>query len=337
MQKGKMSRYMNMMTDFAFKKIFATEENKALLIAFLNETVPPRETKEAIVDVQYLPTEQLGNIEEDRKAIFDIYCTDAKGKRYIIEMQIGRQEHFMERSLFYATFPVQSQAVKGKWNFAMKPLYHIAILNFIMFPGDKSCLSHISLIREETGEKASDILNFVVIELPKFRKKIRDLETNLDYWMFSFKNLYRLKEPPPGVRSEIFDKLFSVADTKKLTKMEKQEYRKSVAEYADVQLMMDYSKKEGMQHGLLQGERRGLRLGKRQGLLQGEQRGLKKGVQQGLLQGEQRGLKKGVQQGQQQALAAVAKSGFKKGMSVETVSELTGLPIQEVKLLLMSL
>jgi predicted transposase/invertase (TIGR01784 family) len=79
--------------------------------------------------------------------------------------------------------------------------------------------------------------------------------------------------------------------------MEKQEYRKSVAEYADVQLMMDYSKKEGMQRG------------------------------------ERRGLKKGIQQ----ALTAVAKSGFKKGMSVETVSELTGLPIQEVKLLLMSL
>jgi predicted transposase/invertase (TIGR01784 family) len=316
---------MNMMTDFAFKKIFATEENKVLLIAFLNDIVPHGET---IIDVQYLPTEQLGNIEEDRKAIFDIYCTDAAGKRYIIEMQIGQQEHFMERSLFYATFPIQAQAVKGKWDFAMKPLYHIAILKFTMFHGDKSCRSHISLIREETGKKVSSALNFIIIELPKFRKKIKDLETNLDYWMFSFKNLYRLTEPPSGVHSEIFDKLLSVADTKKLTTMEKQEYRKSVAEYADVQLMMDYREKVGMERGEKRGERRGLRLGM--------QRGLQQGLLQGLLQGEQRGEKRGEQR-LQQARADIARSALKKGMSIETVSELTGLTLQEVKSLLISL
>jgi predicted transposase/invertase (TIGR01784 family) len=314
MKKMRIGRYMNMMTDFAFKKIFATEENKALLIAFLNDILPHEET---IMNVQYLPTEQLGYVEEDRKAIFDIYCTDANGRRYIIEMQIGQQEHFMERSLFYSTFPIQAQAVRGKWDFAMKPLYHIAILDFTMFHGDKNHLSHISLMREETGEKASNALNFVVIELPKFKKKIKDLKTNLDCWMFCFKNLHKLAEQPPELLSETLDRLFSTAETKKLTTMEKQEYRKSVADYADVQLMMDCSKKEGV----LCGERRG------------ERRGLKKG----LLQGEQRGLLKGKHQGLQQALISVASSALKKGMSIETVSELTGLSVQKVKRLLMSL
>jgi predicted transposase YdaD len=123
--------------------------------------------------------------------------------------------------------------------------------------------------------------------------------------------------------------------------MEKQEYRKSVAEYADVQLMMEYREKVGMERG----ERRGLRLGKKQGLLlgllQGEERGLQKGVQQGLLQGEERGLQKGeergLQKGLQQARISIAKSALQQGMSIETVSRLTSLPVQEVTLLLKSL
>jgi predicted transposase/invertase (TIGR01784 family) len=307
MKKEQYGRYMNLMTDFAFKKVFGTEENKALLIAFLNEVVPHKET---IVDVQYLPTEQLGNIKDDRKAIFDLYCIDEKGERYIIEMQVVQQEHFMGRSLFYATFPIQSQATKGKWNFELKPLYHIAILNFSLFDDD-DCISHVSLVKEETKKKVSDILNFIIVELPKFRKEIKELKTKLDCWLFSFKNLHKLEVQPPEIQGEIFDKLFSVADTNKLTTMEQRTYKRSVTQDYDVQLAMDYSRKKG--------------------IAKGEEIGIKKGEQRGLQRGLQQGMQQGLQQGMQQGLIAVAKAGLKEGLSVELVAKLTGLTIQQVK------
>ena len=249
MKKVKYGRYMNLMTDYAFKKIFGTEENKALLIAFLSEIVPHTEP---IVDVQYLQTEQLGNIGGDRKAIFDLYCIDEKGERYIIEMQIGRQEHFMERSLFYATFPIQLQAVKGKWDYKMKPFYHISILNFSLLDDD-DFVSHVSLIKEENHKKVSNILNFIIVELPKFRKDINELITKLDCWLYSFKNLYKMEIQPPEIGGKIFDRLFTAADTNTFTTMEQTAYRKSIAKDYEVQLMMDYKFKDGMQQGMQQG------------------------------------------------------------------------------------
>jgi len=64
-------RYINPFTDFGFKKIFGTEENKDLLIDFLESLLPE---KGKIKTLNFLKTENLGNTPEDRKAIFDLYC-----------------------------------------------------------------------------------------------------------------------------------------------------------------------------------------------------------------------------------------------------------------------
>ncbi len=78
-------RYMNPLSDFAFKKLFFSELNKELLINFLNEVLPG---KDKILDIQYQPTLQLGDWEADRKVIFDIFCTNEKGEFFIIEINV---------------------------------------------------------------------------------------------------------------------------------------------------------------------------------------------------------------------------------------------------------
>ena len=326
MKKENYGRYMNLLTDYAFKKIFGTEKNKALLIAFLNEIVPHRET---IVDVQYLPTEQLGNIEGNRRAFFDLYCIDEKGKRYIIEMQIGRQEHFMSRSLFYSTFPLQAQAKKGKWNFELKPLYHIAILNFSMYDDD-SCVGHIYLVRKENNEKVSEVLNFIVVELPKFKKEIKDLQTKLDCWLYSFRNLSTLEAQPPEMRGEIFDRLFAAADTNKLTTMEQKAYNKSIAKDFHVQLIADYSRKEGEARGKAIGEAKGILKGEARGEARGMRKGILKGMQKGILKGEARGKREGERLGMKQKAITVAEISLKEGFPVKLVAKLSGLTVQQV-------
>ncbi|MBK6930723.1 MAG: PD-(D/E)XK nuclease family transposase [Saprospirales bacterium] len=76
-------KYINPFTDFGFKKLFGSEPNKDLLIDFLNQVLPG---KHKIKDLTYARTEQLGNSEADRKAIFDLYCVGENGERFIVEM-----------------------------------------------------------------------------------------------------------------------------------------------------------------------------------------------------------------------------------------------------------
>lgn len=93
-------KYINPFTDFGFKKLFGSEFNKDLLIDFLNQVLGDREQ---IRDLTYLNTEKLGKIQSDRKAVYDLYCENEKGDRFIIELQNVPQQYFKDRSIFYST------------------------------------------------------------------------------------------------------------------------------------------------------------------------------------------------------------------------------------------
>ncbi|GAB4399161.1 MAG: hypothetical protein OHK0053_18900 [Microscillaceae bacterium] len=45
--------------------------------------------------------------------VFDLYCENEKGEKFIIELQKAKQKHLKDRSLYYATFPIQEQAQRG--------------------------------------------------------------------------------------------------------------------------------------------------------------------------------------------------------------------------------
>lgn len=191
--KGK---YINPFTDFGFKKLFGTEFNKELLIDFLNQVLGDREI---IQDLTYLNTENLGNTETDRKAIFDLYCENEKGEKFIIELQNVKQQYFKDRSIYYSTFPIQSQAPKGReWDYYLKAIYTIGISNF-SFP-DKSeqerFLREVQLVDTATQEVFYDKLMFIYLEMPKFSKAEDELISQFDKWMYVLKNLHRLQDKP---------------------------------------------------------------------------------------------------------------------------------------------
>jgi len=191
------SRYLNPLTDFGFHRLFGTESCKELLIDFLNEII---KEEGLITDIQYLPPEQWGYLKSERRAIFDIFCTNENGDYFIVEMQNAKQPYFRDRSLFYASVPIRKQAPRGKWNFRLKAVYLVAVLDFILFnefEADKeSVIEYVHLMRERTKTVYSKKLNFIFVELPKFRKTEEELVTNSDKWLFILKNLSQLKEPP---------------------------------------------------------------------------------------------------------------------------------------------
>lgn len=82
-------RYLNPHTDFGFKRLFGSEFNKELLISFLNAMFHGEQN---VKDVTYLNSEQLGDRIDERRAVFDVYCENDKGEKFIVEMQNIYQE-----------------------------------------------------------------------------------------------------------------------------------------------------------------------------------------------------------------------------------------------------
>ena len=103
------SRYVNILMDKWFKKIFGAERNREALVGILRELLPER----SIVSIQYgrKPMRKNSPFRDCHDAYFDVECTDSSGARFIVEMQVAEQRHFHERALFYATFPIQEQVL----------------------------------------------------------------------------------------------------------------------------------------------------------------------------------------------------------------------------------
>ena len=235
-------KYLNLLTDYAFKRIFGSESCKDLLIDFLNEVI---EEHGQIINLKYLPTEQLGNRESDRKAIFDIYCQTDCNKHFVVELQKVRQLYFKERSIYYSTFPIQSQAVKGKWNFNLNPVYTVAILDFILFDekDEEDHFFHSVLLKDDRTNKVFyDKLSYKYIELPKFNRTLEQLNTNFERWIYLLKNLPTFENHPPELRGKVFDRLFEYAEIEKLSQNEMEEYKKSILEYDDIQDAIECAK-----------------------------------------------------------------------------------------------
>ena len=251
-------RYINPLTDFGFKKLFGTEPNKSLLIDFLNQILPDRKIK----DLSYSSAERQGLTELDRKAIFDLYCIGDKGERFIVEMQKAKQNFFKDRSVFYASFPIQEQGKKNQWDYKLAPVYSVGILDFIFddHKGEKEFL-HIVELKNQRGEVFYDKLKFVYLELPKFQKKEEELETRFDKWMYVFTHLSQLQDRPKKLQDRIFAKLFEAAEIAKFTAKEREAYEESLKYYRDIKNVVDTSREEGLKEGMEKGMEKGIEKG----------------------------------------------------------------------------
>jgi len=163
-------KYINPFTDFGFKKLFGEEATKDLLLDFLNAVLHDEEGE--ITALEFSKNEHLGKMEIDRRVVFDIYCTNERGEKFIVEMQKARQTNFKDRSLFYATFPIQEQAIAGNWNFQLKTVYSISILDFLLDEKDdtEKYFHKIKLIDKETHQVFSNKLTFVYLKCQNSKK-----------------------------------------------------------------------------------------------------------------------------------------------------------------------
>ena len=256
--EGIRDRYINPYTDFGFKKIFGSDMNKDLLVSFLNALLDGRER---IENLTYLNVEHLGNAELDRKAVFDVYCQNDKGEKFLVEMQKGEQEFFKRR---------------GTWDYSLKAVYTIGILNFVFDESDKDTYRHqVRLVDTDTGEVFYDKLTFIYLEMPKFNKREEELETMFDKWMFVLRNLSSLFDRPKALQERVFTRLFEAAEIAKFDRVEYAEYQESLKNFRDLYSVIQTASRKGMAEGLAEGMAKGLAEGMAKGLEQGRQEGEK--------------------------------------------------------------
>lgn len=301
-------KYINPHTDFGFKLLFGSEFNKELLISFLNAMFHGEQN---VQDVTYLNSEQLGDRADARRAIFDVYCENDKGEKFIVEMQNVYQEFFKYRTIYYSTFPIREQAQRGgEWDFRLNPVYTIGLLNFNFADGlenAKRWHHEVKLMEVETHEVFYDKLTYIYVEIPKFDKMESELVTMYDKWMYVLKNISRLKQRPAALQERVFTRLFEQAEIAKFNNEELKLYEDSMNAYRDIV--------------------NAIRTAEKTKYAEGEADSMAKGLAEGLEKGRAEGLEKGRTEG----ITKVAINMLGKGMPAELVAEMTGLPIDEVQ------
>jgi predicted transposase/invertase (TIGR01784 family) len=244
-------KYINPFTDYGFKRLFGEEANKDLLMDFLSELL--REEQGEIKNITFLKTEQLGSTEIDRKAIFDLYCENENGEKFIVELQKTKQDFFKDRALYYSTFPIQEQAKKGTlWNFELKAIYTVAILDFVFEEDKKDAEKYkyfVKLSDIETNKVFYNKLTFVYLEMPKFKKSLDEIETHFEKWLYVLRHLNELDKIPAKLTERIFKKLFDVAEIAKFNREQLMAYEDSMKYYRDIKNSLDTKFREGKIEG----------------------------------------------------------------------------------------
>ena len=254
-------RYINLLTDFGFKRVFGTEANKHFTIDFLNTLLPEHHH---IQDLSFKNNENLGLTPLDRRAIFDVFCEGANGEQFIVEMQRTRQAFFKDRSLFYATFPIQEQSTRGDWDYQLPAVYSVSVLDFVINQQapkqtqDKqnTFIRHVQL-KDDDGDLFYDKLAFIYIELPNFKKSLEQLTSQEDKWFYLFRHLSELGDQPQPLDEPIFDDLFEVAEIARFSEDEQDTYQATLKAYRDFQNVVNTAIQEAEQKA----EKKGLEQG----------------------------------------------------------------------------
>lgn len=202
--------FVDLRSDFGFKKVFGQEDGKKDLIrmlnAFLNGDAPKINT------VQHLDREKLGVIKTGRTAIFDVYVKDQNGCTYDIEMQNRSIPNPINRQFLYLCSSLTLKINKGpEENYDVSPSIGIFITNFNI-PGIEDPKAINFIPRNCDGPKIPTLpARIWTVELPKFNKKINELENEKDVYLFLLKNMAFLTEIPEALDKEKYRPLFERA------------------------------------------------------------------------------------------------------------------------------
>ena len=216
-----------------------------------------------IKDLELLPTDQVGILPDDKKVSYDVYAKEGNEKRFLIEMQRGRQTYYSRRAIAYVSRAVSNELRKGdrEYNFPS-----VISLNFLerhdtKIMSKREFLQRV-MLKNEDNEIFSEKVMFLFVDLSIFAgdKKAVDFEDPRMKWAYYIKNIGRMEESDVEGETGIFLDFINECRMSNLNETEMKEYEKSIMEYADVQDACVAAKEDGYAEGEAKGEAKGRRL-----------------------------------------------------------------------------
>ena len=292
--------FLDIKTDFAFKKVFGSEGSKDLLISFLNSVIE-FDQQQTITDLTIVDPYSIPLLKGMKDTFVDVKAELSDNTRVIIEMQVLNHEGFEKRVLYNAAKNYSLQLKKGDAYHLLNPVIALTITDFILFKNSDELINRFKLLEKNHFIQYSDDIELIFIELPKFNKTEQELISILDKWVYFIKNAGNLDYMPKNLNQEL-EKAFSIANEANLSE-EELELQHKKKDWIYIQKnSIDYATKTGLQKGLEQG--------------------LEKGLEQGLEQGEWKEKLK------------IIENAIRIGLPMQTIIELTGLDEEQISSLL---
>ena len=288
-------KYIDLKFDFAFKTVFGTPGNEDLLLMLIDSILPEKHIK----SVELGPQEQQGDSYESKRVIYDIRCKTENGP-INIEMQFGERSEFSHRMVYYASRAVSKCVQKGTDDYTLPEIYVIGIANFILpeVATNDNIINKYALVNIEDGKSLmNNTLNFVTVELPKFLKCEEELSNETDTMIYLIKNMGELKTRTKKLADKNLDKLFEVSMFANMETEAQSRYLDEMMWEIDQRAVRKYAREKG------------------------------------LAEGRAKGLAEGLEEGRAETATDIAKKMLADGLPPETISNYTGLTIEQVKAL----
>lgn len=290
-------KFLDVKTDFAFKKVFGSEQSKEILIDFLNAIID-FEDESKITDLTIVDPYQIPLIKGMKDSYVDVKAALSNETKVIIEMQVLNFEGFEKRVLYNAAKLYSTQLMKAQSYETLNPIIALTITDFIMFEEFEKVISYFAIFEKKELIKYNNDIELIFIELPKFNKSEEQLETITDKWIYFIKNAGELDFIPESFKEPNLLEAFKIANTASLSEEE---------------LEIQFKRKDFIyiQKGAIKKVRKEVINAKEEGIKKGKEEGIKKG--------------------REERETEIAKISLIQGLDIKLVSIITGLDEKIIK------
>lgn len=299
-ERGEISvrELINLKIDYAFKLIFGKEGNESILIAFLNAALKlPRENQ--ITAVTLMNPELNKEYKEDKKSLLDIRAVTTEGIQINIEIQLANRHDMEKRSLYYWAKMYTLQMREGMAYQELANTITINILDFNYIKETRNYHSVFRLFEKDEGFELTEALEIHFMELPKLLVKWREKivspwDDGLIRWLFLLEG---------SENEEILKTLEEIAMQDPVLNQAIEEWGKSSD---DPKVREEYFAREKAV------------LDEKAAIREMELRLTK-------------ALKEGQEKGKKEANIAAAKKLLSRGMDIQSISEILGIPEEVIR------
>ena len=266
---------INPFTDWGFKFFFGREENKDLLMGFLNLLL---EDEVNISELQFINTELLGDRPELKRCVVDVIATDQDGNRYLIEMQNATDHDIRQRLVYYACRLVDQMGQhNSRWNYGqIKRVFAICLMNFTY--ERNATLREDYQLRNAKGDRLfSDLLTIIPLQLPCIKaKNMAECRKSYEVLLFLLQSMSKHLKTREELLAELdalnlpeqmlatFRRVVNTVE-EDLPESERRDYEVDLEKYIKTMGMIRSGREEGREEGLAEGLARGREEGRAEG------------------------------------------------------------------------